>query len=152
MRPAPLARLAPLVLAGLGLAGCDWTGGAPLPPEVPVAAGRPLVLAEGQRGRFGEGPESVTFVDVPRDGRCPTDLMCVWEGEALVVLQWGHDLADVIRPPDTLSTAGRPLGRYPDSLAVAGHVLRLRALDPHRSSTAPRPDRYRATFRVTVAR
>ena len=136
-----------LVLLAPLAAGCDLLGtrGGPT-ADVAARAGRTFQLREGQSARLGGSDHRIRFERVARDGRCPTDVDCFWEGEALLVMGRSHPVARYAGP-DTLTTLSpRPGYRYADSLVAGPYVVRLRALDPHLRVGEPRPARYTATF------
>lgn len=45
-----------------------------------------VALRPGQRASIEGTPLELRFLGVPEDSRCPVDVTCVWEGDALVQL------------------------------------------------------------------
>jgi hypothetical protein len=60
------------------------------PELVEATLGQEVELAVDQEARYAEAGLSVRFWDVPVDSRCPIDVVCVWQGEAVVAfrLSW----------------------------------------------------------------
>ena len=48
-----------------------------------VSMDQEFELAPGQSALVGSEPLKVTFLSVADDSRCPTDVQCVWEGDAV---------------------------------------------------------------------
>jgi len=56
-------------------------------PIIVVELGIPFRLQYGHSARF-DGENLLKFQDVISDSRCPTDIVCVWEGEVEVQLEY----------------------------------------------------------------
>ncbi len=130
------ACLAGLVFALL-LAHC---GGGPIGPSVPL--NEEFVVAPGDSVQIETTSRRIRFVGVISDSRCPTDVVCIQAGDAIVRIEitsaQGGELFD-------LHTADeRP--------AIDGDlIIILVRLVPAPVSTRPiAPDEYRATLRVTL--
>jgi hypothetical protein len=134
-------------------AGChllDLGGNRDTPEDLaPVRAGTSFTLAEGQTARLDDSDFSVTFVGVPQDSRCPADAMCVWQGEALVVVGPAHPAMRF--RPDTLTTAPRPGTHRLDSLVVGPYSIRVKDVQPYPFASVPRREPYRVTFTLRQA-
>ena len=93
---------------------------------------------------------SVAFVGVDEASRCPLQAMCVWAGDASVLLEiapWPDALA-VDSRTDTLHT-----NLEPRELRLDGLELALVHLDPYPEASESIPqDQYVATFGVRAAR
>jgi hypothetical protein len=61
----------------------NW-GCAPLQTAVIVEPGLSFALAPGQSAEIKRSDTRITFRQVREDSRCPTDVTCVWEGDAKV--------------------------------------------------------------------
>jgi len=61
----------------------NW-GCAQLQPAVIVEPGLSFALAPGQTAEIKRSDMRITFRQVREDSRCPTDVTCVWEGDAKV--------------------------------------------------------------------
>jgi hypothetical protein len=61
----------------------NW-GCAPLQTAVIVEPGLSFALAPGQTAEIKRSDTRITFRQVREDSRCPTDVTCVWEGDAKV--------------------------------------------------------------------
>jgi hypothetical protein len=126
----------------LFLAACA-SGGGTAPTSPTPAVDEEFVLAPGQAAVVKDTNLRLTFDQVKDDSRCPTDVTCIWEGDATVVLRV-KAADEVIRE---LHTQGDP----PRSRkAPAGdYVVTLVRLDPAPRSTATvEQSAYRATLRV----
>jgi hypothetical protein len=77
-RPSRLFALVSACLLTLGL-GC-----APLQTAVIVEPGVTFALAPGQTAEVKRADTRITFRQVREDSRCPTDVTCVWAGDAKV--------------------------------------------------------------------
>jgi len=87
---------------------------------------------------------SVTFHDVPEDSRCPTDVVCVWAGNAAVLLS-----AALGRTPDIPFTLNTTIA--PRDTVFGPYRIYLLALDPQPVSYRPvGRDEYLLTLRVAT--
>jgi hypothetical protein len=85
----------------------------------------------------------VKFISVPEDSRCPANAICVWEGNAKVVLKLkkGEDRTKV-----ELNTSRT----YPQEVTFQNYSIKLVALDPYPMTNEKIPqERYVATLVVT---
>jgi hypothetical protein len=109
------------------------------PSQVPL--GRPFDLSPGGSATV-EGGLKVTFVGVSSDSRCPTDVRCVWAGDALVTLSLAQSPADPAERELHTNAAG-------STASYRAYTVVLGALAPHpRSDLQIRPDDYVATLTV----
>ncbi len=67
--------------------------------RVEATLGREVELAVDQEAHFAEAGLAVRFWDVPVDSRCPIDVVCVWQGEAVVAfrLSWADGRVQDLR-------------------------------------------------------
>lgn len=79
-----MARVAVVLLLVLLLTSCVVEEQEPL---VEAALDRPFVLEQGQSALIGSEDVLVTFVNVVEDSRCPSDVVCVWQGDVTVKLE-----------------------------------------------------------------
>lgn len=87
----------------------------------------------------------VRVVEVPHDSRCPVDVVCVWAGNAEVVL---NTVKDGVERAFTLNTFGDP-PLAPRSVEVDGYRITLLRLRPRpRSDVAIPPGDYRAKLEI----
>lgn len=79
------------ICAGLVTAITAACGGSaaldPSPSRTNVALGEEFDLRLGQTAVVGETGLRIRFADVAEDSRCAEDVVCVWAGNARVVLQ-----------------------------------------------------------------
>lgn len=90
----------------------------------------------------------VTLSAVLEDSRCPTDVVCVWEGRASILVRVeGADPSPVALELTLPGTASAPA-----SGGVGGYVVVFHSLAPYpTSTTAIDPSAYRATLTVERA-
>jgi hypothetical protein len=84
----------------------DWGGDTPPPPSGDTSTGQYLI-------RLGEDTyvpplgRRLRFVDVGEDSRCPIDVVCVWEGNAKILMRVsGGPAPDVDFELNTARTIG----------------------------------------------
>lgn len=86
----------------------------------------------------------ITFLNVTEDARCPSDVVCVWQGRASVevnVKNNERDLGNYIIPLDT----GNVL-----SPELDGHLIKIIDLNPHSTSKQQiKPSEYVATMVIS---
>ena len=139
--------LVPAVLCAVLLAACGPRG-ATRPETEPAADVRPgadgsFWLTEGRSADLG-GSFRLTLV-ILADSRCPANVMCVWAGEAAVVVGPSHP--NMRFAPDTLRLGSGPNARV-DTARAGPHRLVLREVQPYpgtEAEGAPRAPR-RARF------
>jgi len=108
---------------------------APVPPGAPfeVRLGKSVELAQGVK---------LKFVGVSSDGRCPSDVSCVWQGEATIEIELqapGHTAREA------LTTESR-------ERTLLAHRVQLLGLYPSPRDSEKRPaNEYVAFFRVASA-
>ena len=125
------------------LAWADGCAAGPSEPQ-PAALGESFTLKAGESARIEAEALQIRFEDVPTDSRCPTDVECVWEGDATVRVR-----------AQKASRAGERLelhtsAREQTSVVYEGYEIRLLQLAPHSVSgrTIEQTD-YKATLEVT---
>jgi hypothetical protein len=132
--------LAVLLLAALG--ACRSTGETET-PATPSPVSREVQLAPGESARV-DGL-TIAFEGVSADSRCPTDVTCIWEGDAVVVVRASEPSRDASALE--LHTAGR----FPREATYGRYTVRLTALTPQPRESAPVPaEQYRATLQVVT--
>ncbi len=112
--------------------------------DVPAQLGEPFELAFGEQARFASENVVVAFSDVVQDSRCPSDVVCIWEGQATigVLVQVGG-----INPKVLSLTIGADES---PSAAVGQYMVRLVSLEPYpQSSVQTEIKDYVATLVVT---
>jgi hypothetical protein len=126
----------------LFLAACA-SGGANTPSPTP-ALNEEFTLAPGQMASVTGTNVRLTFDRVSEDSRCPMDVNCIWEGDAVVVLKVKVEAEEATREVHTQGGASRsrkaPVGAY---------MVTLVRLEPAPQSTAAiEPSAYRVTLLV----
>ena len=132
--------LAPVLVALAALAvGC---GSATGPNDVRLA--EEFTLAPGESARIQGESLTVAFDSVTSDSRCPTNVNCVWEGDAVVAVtlsQPGRERATV-----ELHTSGR----FARTAGYGDLEVALVTLAPQPREGSPiSQTAYRATLQVT---
>ena len=127
----------------LFLAACA-SGGGNGPTSPTPSLNEEFVLAPGQTAAVNGTNVRLTFERVKEDSRCPTDVTCVWEGDAVVVLKVKAEAEEETREVHT--QGGEPRSRK----APAGdYVVTLIRLQPApRSTSTIEASAYRATLRL----
>ncbi len=119
------------------------------PGGMKAALNTPFNLQLNQTARITSENLGITFAQVKEDSRCPQDVECMWEGQAVVVVKIvkdGQDLGSV----ELTSRAGQEAlaVKHLDSLAV-----KLVAVAPYpKSGQAIDPAAYTITLLVTPQR
>jgi hypothetical protein len=105
-----------------------------------AALNTPTELAPGQTALVGG--LRITFTGVTGDSRCPVDVVCVWEGDAVASLE-------VSQPTGAVET--RELHTHgPRAVTYNGFAIELVRLDPApRSTQTIPPASYRLVVRVS---
>jgi hypothetical protein len=120
------------------LASCGTSPAAPRPAR----PAEPFTLAPGETVPVEGAGLTVTFESVSADSRCPVDVTCVWEGDAVVLVS--------ARPATAAPRELHTSGRFATEAEVGEYRVRLVELTPMpRQGASPAPGDYRATFVVT---
>ncbi len=124
-----------LLILVLAAAGCG--------SSTDLALDRPTSLPIDARIDVAGTPLAVHFAGVTQDSRCPQAAMCVWAGDATV-------LVDLVAPGDSVRVALHTnAGAGATSTTFHDYVVELVALDPlPKSGPAIDPGAYVATIRV----
>ena len=109
-----------------------------------VSLNQEFELLVGETARVTGTGQLVRFEAVPADSRCPTDVTCVWAGNALVrVRVQGQETDSLLELNTTLE---------PKTGRVGEVRVELRGLEPAPRSTEPPAERrYRARLLVRGA-
>lgn len=113
------------------------------PDDVELALGQSVNVSLAGGG--GPVDLTVTFEAVTGDSRCPSDVVCIWAGDAAVRLQLsGEATGDLVlhTPTETIGPRSGVAGRF---------RVELLELTPQPHTGRPRPPAYRATLRITLA-
>lgn len=134
-----------LMTATLAMAttGCGTALVSADPPMLDEA----FALEPGESARIEGTGLILTFREVRDDSRCPTDVTCVWEGDAVVVLRTVLEGSVAEARLHTAGDRDRDGARHVD---VGPYRIHLLELEPAPVSEEPIPaSAYRATLRVT---
>ena len=135
----PLMRVLALLCCLVALTNCDEKS--PVGPTVPL--NQRVTLARGEVGVIDGSSIRLQFVNVTGESRCPSDVVCIQAGDAVVHI---HGI-------DADGSADYELHAGDASRAAEtrrGLRVQLVDLQPYPVSTRPiAPDDYRATIVVT---
>jgi hypothetical protein len=145
-----LPRLSILTLAAAAFlpVACSSQAEDPAEPQagaivVDAQAGRSFELRAGETGRIAGLGIQVFFRGVASDSRCPTDVTCVWEGDAALRIRATVGRSDEWTPFD-LHTAIEP-----QTARIGEHTITVVGLSPSPESGRTIPnERYTVTLRV----
>jgi hypothetical protein len=129
-------------LTVLAVAACTSTG-----PSLSVRPGEPLdvTLRVGEAVRIGPAPLFVRFERVSGDSRCPSEVVCIWQGEAEVEL--AVSFGDSPEAKVTLST----FGSTRHETRVGPYTVTLANVAPYPATPGTIPqDAYVIALRVTA--
>jgi hypothetical protein len=136
-----------LLFVALSVGACAGMGSAtgssdPSTSKI-VVANSDFDLAVGQSARIDGSAVTIAFTGVTEDSRCPLGVMCIWAGNAAVSLT----VTDAAGTKSQVVVNTNVSPATPDSVRVAGYVLRLVGLQPiqRRDVTIP-PASYVATL------
>ncbi len=111
-----------------------------------------VVVQEGQRVAVPSFEATLTFVEKAEDSRCPSNVVCFWEGEAKILLEFAlngqapvsFEMAGFVGP-DGHDQAGQGLTH--EAFGLRFTLLRL---DPYPLVDVEQTDPVTATIRVEV--
>ena len=114
-------------------------------PKPWLASGKEFSIKVGQQLKLEGADMQVKFTGVPQDSRCPTNVNCVWAGNAEVSLEWMVDKCPTSITLNTHATSGTG-----DESKVGGYRVKLIKLEPYpHSEKKISPGDYTATLLVT---
>jgi hypothetical protein len=118
--------------------------GAPANDEPQVKIGQEFLVKVGQQIKIGDDVR-VKFVAVPEDSRCPSDVNCVWAGNAVVTVEFTEGQCTT-----TLRLNTHQSPQTPEDPKVGPYRVKLVKLDPYpRSTQKISAGDYAATLIVT---
>jgi hypothetical protein len=113
-------------------------------PKV-VSTDTEFTLRRGERAAVEQGALLITFLAVLSDSRCPADVVCVWQGDAAMLLRIESLRSDAPTRLDTLHTELQPR-----QTSYLGYTIRANELRPYPySSDDPGSRDYRVSLTVT---
>lgn len=120
----------PLLLTQLLLFGCNvvMNAGEPDPPQAGV--GQEFPIKVGQQIKLAGQDVKVKFVAVSEDSRCPTDVNCVWAGNAAIALDFVDGNCTTLLKLNTHQNS-----QSPENGKAGTYRVKLVKLDPHPRST-----------------
>lgn len=90
-----------------------------------VEAGDTIRLQYGGSAALGSAGARIVFSDVEADSRCPTDVTCVWAGDA-------HVQIEAVSPDGTTRTLDLHTTLEPMAAEFAGYRIHLVEVSPSR--------------------
>ena len=107
--------------------------------------GKEFSLKVGQQAKVDGVDLNLKFTGVPQDSRCPTNVNCVWAGNAEVALEWTHNKCTTTITLNTHASAANS-----DEAKVSGLRVKLIKLEPYpHSEKKISPSDYTATLLIT---
>lgn len=101
----------------------------------PFELGKQFTVVKGKlyQEKNAANPMMLSNIDITSDSRCPSDVICTWEGRVDVKLQLQQDGKDL---SDTLSLPGLIDPNYPinDTITFQGYTVILLAVNPYPTS------------------
>jgi hypothetical protein len=102
------------------------------PGSIEVAAGEVFDLAVGQEAQIRGTPITVRIVGVSQDSRCPSDVQCVWAGDAVIRLGLSSSTA-------ATSESSIHTNLDPRAAVYSGYQIKVVGLKPAPKSGQPIP-------------
>jgi hypothetical protein len=142
-----MRHLSTALLISAALAGCSSTTSTGTEAKAQTSQtvtqeqiGRAFEMKIGET--VGVGELRLTFRSVEADSRCPTDVVCVWAGDAEIALK--------IEQGSQAAVAALHTALEPKKTEWNGYTIALVGVSPLRNSTKPTdPAEYRAQLVVT---
>ncbi len=132
-------------LALVASVGCASSTDIELPIDPVVDTSWEVTLQAGEEKTVANGVLRVGFVGVSEDSRCPVDLTCVWEGNAVVDVTLTLGSGPTI--PVQVNTALEPRTAISSGLSVT--VVDL--VPKQSEASPPSAADYRVTLRIVPA-
>ena len=137
------------LVLGMTLVGCQFGQKAVARP-VEFSLDKEFSLAGGQDATIRGEDLRLRFTEVLEDSRCPTDVECVWTGQARIAVL----VQPPNREPTTVQFNTNPApGQNLQTAHVGGYTVNLQSLDPYpkTSDESISLKQYRATLVVREA-
>jgi len=95
--------------------------------DIPAELGTEFELPYGTTAVIPSENLEVTFWNIPEDSRCPTDVVCIWEGQARVVLRVNQKG----ETPGELELIDRAGNKELATGELGGYTFRLLGVEPY---------------------
>ena len=136
---------APILLAHLLLFGGNIVMNADVPGSPQIGVGQEFPIKVGQRIKLAGQDVQVRFVAVSEDSRCPTDVNCVWAGNAAVALDFIDGKCTTLLKLNTHQNS-----QSSENGKAGAYRVKLVKLEPYpRSTEKIAPGDYTATLVIT---
>ena len=134
----------PLLLTHVILFGCNIMMNADEADVAQIGVGQEFPIKVGQQIKLAGQDVKVKFVAVSEDSRCPTDVNCVWAGNAAVALDFIDGDCTTLLKLNTHQNS-----QSPENGKAGAYRVKLVKLDPHpRSNEKIAPGDYTATLMI----
>ena len=131
------------LLVAVGVGCSSFQSGDSEPQAVLVQKGSDFHLMTGETARVSGSFVNITFTGVREDSRCPADVQCVWQGNAVVRIAVRHANGPAT---DTVLS----VNQEPHSMRYENFFITVRDLMPARRTDHPlKQEEYTVTLRVT---
>ena len=119
----------------------------PTPPPL-AEYGTPVTLALGETAQFQDSAVTLTFAEVLRDERCPSEVECEFHGPVLVRIVFEAPGVGSINLEMNPEPGLAAIGQGETTQGVAGLLVTLMSVDPYPELPEDRQDfsNYKATL------
>jgi len=136
-----MKKIIALLIIALFVLGCIQENA-----DVKGELGLPFPLKINQTALISPEKLMLKLADVPQDSRCPSDVVCVWAGEATITLE----AVKGVQLKTFNLTVGA--GSQNDSADFAGYTITVVGLEPYPKASNPtKKSDYVATIQVVKA-
>jgi hypothetical protein len=134
------------LVLGVTLAGCQFSHKADADP-VQFTLDKEFSLGGGQEAAMSGENLRLGFTQVLEDSRCPTQVECVWTGQARIAILVQPEGRE---PTPAEFNTNPAAGQNVQTIQVGEYTIRLQALDPYPQTIdeSIALDEYRATLSV----
>jgi hypothetical protein len=129
-----------LVIVAAVLAACSSGGSGPTGSGNPSPSGQSVSVPVGGEAVVPGTQVTIRFHEVTEDSRCPSNVVCVWEGNGQVAL--------TLSTPSGAREVLLNTTSEPRRIEFAGSRITLASLAPYPSGEPVDPGAYVATFEV----
>jgi hypothetical protein len=111
-----------------------------------ITLDQPFELKPGQVAKLSDAKLTVTFDSIAEDSRCPKDVVCFWEGQAVAKATIAQN-----ETTETLDFTSRGNQYTLGIQQVGDYTVKLQQITPYPETQNAKlnKDRYRATFVVS---
>ncbi|WP_158435205.1 hypothetical protein [Nitrososphaera viennensis] len=115
---------------------------------IPAKLDKPFELKTGQQAVIDSEKIAISFLNVTEDSRCPSDVVCIWQGQASIRVSAEVNGTDAGQFVLTIGANEKPSAVFGDGK----YSVRMASLEPYPVSTnQTEPEDYVATLVVSKA-